>query len=263
MQPFSSFCAPAFKITIILGVPFSRLFAYNVSKMFTQPSKYTKGTVTIMELIRIGDSKLKITLTSDDMTQYDLDCDTMDYDNTETRKAFRDILDRAKHATGFDVAGDRVFVQLYPSKKGGCEMYVTKLGLVCAERRDGERTRTAATRSTHNNHPAPSISPLTESGEERERMGAYRFEGLDPLLAVCRQLAAMGYHAQSSAYRDENARYYLLLCERAGAFGTPVGEYAFITEFGTPENERTIRLYISEHGSVICEGNAVTTLSRF
>ena len=217
-----------------------------------------------MELIRIGDSKLKITLTSDDMTQYDLDCDTMDYDNTETRKAFRDILDRAKHATGFDAAGDRVFVQLYPSKKGGCEMYVTKLGLVCAERREGERTtRTSAARVTHTNHPTTAVSPQSESGEERERLGAYRFEGLEPLLSVCRQLVARGYAAHSSAYRDEKARYYLLLCERAGAFGTPVGEYAFITEFGTPENARTVRLYISEHGSVICEGNAVATLSRF
>jgi negative regulator of genetic competence, sporulation and motility len=109
--------------------------------MFTKPSNNTKGTVTIMELIRIGDSKLKITLTSDDMTQYDLDCDTMDYDNSETRKAFWDILDHAKQITGFDAAGDRVFVQLYPSKKGGCEMYVTKLGLICADRREGERNK--------------------------------------------------------------------------------------------------------------------------
>ena len=216
-----------------------------------------------MELIRIGDSKLKITLTSDDMTLYDLDCDTMDYDNTETRKAFRDILDRAKHATGFDTAGDRVFVQLYPSKKGGCEMYVTKLGLVCAERRDGERTRTSAARVTHPNHPSPAASPQSEIGEERERLGAYRFEGMEPLLAVCRRLAARGYTAHSSAYRDERARYYLLLCERAGAFGTPSGEYAFITEFGIPENARTVRLYISEHGSVIREGDAVAMLSRF
>ena len=86
-----------------------------------------KGTVTIMELIRIGDSKLKITLTSDDMTQYDLDCDTMDYDNTETRKAFWDILDHAKQITGFDAAGDRVFVQLYPIQK---HMVIVPLGQI-------------------------------------------------------------------------------------------------------------------------------------
>lgn len=39
----------------------------------------------MMELILISDSKLKIMLTRDDMQQYALDCDTIDYDNTETR----------------------------------------------------------------------------------------------------------------------------------------------------------------------------------
>ncbi len=216
-----------------------------------------------MELIRIGDSKLKITMTLDDMTQYDLDCDTMDYDNSETRKAFWAILDRAKLACGFDATGDRVFVQLYPSKKGGCEMYVTKLPLLCADRREGERTRSPLPRSSHASQTTTVPNPHTGDSEERERLGAYRFEGLEALIRVCRQLSAHGYDAQSSAYRDEKGRFYLLLRERAGAFGTPVAEYAFITEFGTPENARTIRLYISEHGSPICEGNAVTTLARF
>ena len=222
-----------------------------------------KGTVTIMELIRIGDSKLKITMTSDDMTQYDLDCDTMDYDNTETRRAFWDILDHAKQVTGFDAAGDRVFVQLYPSKKGGCEMYVTKLGLICAERREGERTRIPHTRAPHTAHTVGVATDAAHGGGERERLGAYRFDGLHELLCVCRQLARQGYTAQSSAYRDEGGRYYLLLRERGGGYGILYGEFSFIAEFGTPENAQTVQLYISEHGTPICEENAVATLSRF
>ena len=215
-----------------------------------------------MELIRIGDSKLKITLTSDDMTQYDLDCDTMDYDNTETRRAFWDILDHAKQVTGFDATGDRVFVQLYPSRKGGCEMYITKLGLICADRREGERTRAPLSRSPHTTH-APTPTAVRNENGERDRLGAYRFEGLRDLLCVCRHLAHIGYDAQSSAYRDERDRYYLLLREHARGYGISCNEFSFIAEFGTPENAETVRLYISEHGAPICEGNAVTTLSRF
>ena len=82
-----------------------------------------------MELIMISNSKLKIMLTSEDMKEYSLDCNTLSYENTETRRAFWSILDEAKHRTGFDAASERVFVQVYPSKKGGCEMYVTKLGV--------------------------------------------------------------------------------------------------------------------------------------
>ena len=80
-----------------------------------------------MELILINSNKLKIMLTEADMIQYELDFNTINYDNIETRRAFWNILDEAKHRTGFDAASDRIFIQLYPSKEGGCEMYVTKV----------------------------------------------------------------------------------------------------------------------------------------
>ncbi len=80
-----------------------------------------------MELIKISDSKLKIALTPTDMEKYSLDIQTMDYDKTETRSAFWQLLDEAKHKTGFDAASEKIFVQIYSSVGGGCEMYVTKL----------------------------------------------------------------------------------------------------------------------------------------
>ena len=88
-----------------------------------------------MELIMISESKLKIMLTSEDMKEYSLNYDNLSYENTETRRAFWSILDEAKHRTGFDAASERVFVQVYPSKKGGCEMYVTKLGILSGKKR--------------------------------------------------------------------------------------------------------------------------------
>ena len=62
-----------------------------------------------MELIKISDSKLKIALTPTDMEKYSLDIQTMDYDKTETRSAFWQLLDEAKHKTGFDAASEKIF----------------------------------------------------------------------------------------------------------------------------------------------------------
>ena len=218
-----------------------------------------------MELIRISDSKLKITLTSDDMAQYELDCETMDYDNTDTRRAFREIFDHAKSITGFDTAGDRLFIQLYPSREGGCEMYVTKLGLICAEKRErgGDRSHATLPQSITEAEEETSPYPVPHGSGERDRTGAYRFEQLEHMLCVCRQLSRRGYASHSSAYRDEKNRYFLILRERAGAFGAPCGEFSFISEFGIPENAEHVRIYISEHGTPICEGNAVNMLSYF
>ena len=103
-----------------------------------------------MELILISSSKLKIMLSDADMEKYDLTAETVDYDNTATRRAFWSILDDAKNETGFDAASDRLFIQMYPSKDGGCEMFVTKLGTLCGEEPplapERKRTKTAPAR---------------------------------------------------------------------------------------------------------------------
>lgn len=217
------------------------------------------GTGWNMELIKISDTKLKITLTKDDMIRYELNCDTIDYDNTETRKAFWNILDHAKHVTGFDAASERVFIQLYPDKGGGCEMYVTKLGLSCLGE-PGMDVESGGTMPMEKGNMA--LRPLARPSGERDRLGAYRFENLDRLLCVCRQLAGVGYPFRSSAYRDDGGRYYLLLRERTGGLGASFVNFSFITEFGICEDADTVKVYIGEHGSPICEGDAVGVLSK-
>lgn len=192
-----------------------------------------------MELILISDSKLKIMLTRDDMQQYALNCDTIDYDNTETRRAFWNILDEAKHQTGFDAASERVFVQLYPSKEGGCEMYVTKLGFASAA-----------------NSRALPPGGASRRGVLRSRICAYRFDTLDDLLAVCRRVADIAPGVPNSAYRDDGGMWYLILDET----DIPGCLLGLLAEFGTPEDAARLGIYIAEHGICIRRGDAARVL---
>ncbi len=81
-----------------------------------------------MELIIIDESRLKIMLTPADMRHYALPSEHMSAVGSATRRAFRHIFDDARERVGFDTAGERLFVQLYTSRGGGCEIFVTKLG---------------------------------------------------------------------------------------------------------------------------------------
>lgn len=192
-----------------------------------------------MELILISEKKLKVMLTAADMELYELTCDNLDYDNTETRRAFWNILDEAKRRTGFDAARDRVFVQVYPSKSGGCEMYVTKL------RQD--------TRSATEQNAAVRLSP-----EPPEEDAVFAFKVLPDLLTVCGKLSERGCTPDSSVYLDENGeRYFLVFGRDVGAGREP--PYTFITEYGVKLDSGLIN-YIREHCDCICRGNAVRTL---
>jgi negative regulator of genetic competence, sporulation and motility len=207
-----------------------------------------------MELIRISSSKLKIMLTGEDMKKYALDAESADYDNTATRRAFWSILDDAKNQSGFNAAGDRIFIQLYPSKDGGCEMFVTKMGLLCAS--DGEDKKAARV----DGRAVKTRIERTGEPDGRERVGSYVFSELASLLAVCRQLLARKWRGKSEAYRGRDGRCHLILVERTRDLSATLDRLSFISEFGKAENNDTVRLYIREHGTCICEKNAVQTL---
>lgn len=193
-----------------------------------------------MELILIGSGKLKIMMTPEDMAQYDLKYGDIDYDSTETRRAFWSILDEAKHKTGFDAASDRVFVQLYPSKEGGCEMYVTKIG----EKENAKGLRL--------------ILP-DDAGKTRREI--YSFERLEWLAAVCGRLLRGNYRGESSAYYDPaNGRYFLSLNvpQRVSSGFCPT---SFIKEYGKNESYAKTTLYIAEYCKCICVSDAVQFFS--
>lgn len=201
-----------------------------------------------MELILINDSKLKIMLTEEDMVRYELDCKSVNYDNTETRRAFWSILDEAKHRTGFDAASDRVFIQLYPSKEGGCEMYVTKVGLLCTS---------PQSRSGSSDKPDNSADPSCTA----DGILAFMFTSVGRMIAACRLTTRYGHIVSSTAWVDENGSCYLFTSPGRDSDSSYL--CGVMNEYGTTADTDTVSAYIKEHGKELCGTNAVETLAVF
>ena len=206
-----------------------------------------------MEIIMISDSKLKVMLCKEDLSHFELKPEQLDYSNTETKRMFWDVLSRAKHQTGFDTDGQRVLVQLYPSKEGGCEMFVTKIGVLHQE---GE------SKTYQNEKKHTDISNPKKDIKNTFSYSAFRFDSTEAMLEVCRRLASIGYIGESSAYFCENGKKYLLLSDVDFDEFAPPDEFSFISEYGDFDNSRKLRYYLSEHGKAICEYEAVSTLSK-
>lgn len=213
-----------------------------------------------MDLIRIDDNKMKIMLTPVDMQCYELDADAMDADSRETRRAFRHILDDVRVRTGFDALSDKLYVQLYPSREGGCEMFVTRLS--CAAGESAKRP-SAGVGSTS---LVPQNQEQRAPSGDRNRTVAFVFEALEHLLLACRRLRALSFPGDSGAWRGEEGRYYLILSEGVERSSRLPSldrrALSFIHEYGTQQNAETVRLYIREHGCPICEKNAVMRLAE-
>jgi negative regulator of genetic competence, sporulation and motility len=200
-----------------------------------------------VELIRISDSKLKVMLTPMDMRQFELSTDNFYDDSEKMHRSFRLLLDEVKRQSGFEADDHRISVQYFPSREGGCEMFISNLS---PER---ESMTCALT-------PAQGIQPTARTRGSFCRSFAYRFDGLEELLSVCRRLLPLDYITASSAWRDDAGRYYLILNTFAASpFATPEELY-FVVEYGSIENAAQLRLYLAEHGAVVCAEDAIGTL---
>ena len=208
-----------------------------------------------MEFLRIGENQLKITLSEDELLFYGLDLASLSYSSTETRRGFWALLDDAKHATGFDAAASKVSVQIYASKAGGCEMYIS------AE----EQTVSADTEEFSDPpDPLPVESGLTvcKSAPRHFSSAMGAFSRLCDLLSACLALYRRGYNGESSAWQA-NDRYYLHLggnTTRKSAKNAPDAT-DLLWEFALPAKEVTLP-YLAEHGTPLCAADAVEKLSK-
>ena len=206
-----------------------------------------------MELIRISERKLKIMLTPTDMCHFELDTDSFGEDSQQMHHAFRLLLREIRKQTDFEGDDRQIAVQYFPSRKGGCEMFISYTP------EQGKRASEDCTTAKENRSLLPSPAPRT-TGFHRDC--AYRFERIEHLLSACRRLIQTGYIGESCAFRDDQGRYFLLISFLSSSPFSIPEEWSFLNEYGTLENAAWLRLYISEHGKAVCPVTAVEILSK-
>jgi len=193
-----------------------------------------------VEFLLIGESKIKIVLDSEETKKHKLDEGSASLSGAGMRRSFWRILDMAKSEVGFDPAGDKVLIQLYPTASGGCEIFVTKLGIL------PESSARLVSRSNR-------ISML------QKKRSIYVFDCLDDLIRASRAVKALsGDTPLVSDVYESDGRYYLSI-EEYGKGGEPT-EFPCILEFGRGLTA-DVWSYIYEHSKCLSEGQGIERFS--
>lgn len=209
-----------------------------------------------MEFILISDNKIKVMLTEEDLREFEIETEELDYSNTETKRMFWDVLSRAKKLTGFDTDGQRVLVQLYPSRQGGCELFVTKIGTLCDADENCPTKKRAPIFSEKISFDEDTQNPR----KTKTTHAAFSFDSLKNIIAVCRRLSKIEYSHFSSAYIGDDGRYYLIL-KNVDVSGYTLDKYSFLFEFGNIESYEATAAYLAEHSKKLATRSAVSLLS--
>lgn len=80
-----------------------------------------------MKLYRLGEREIRIRLTKEDLASFSVTVEELDYDSARGKKIIWELFDKARQETGFEADGEKIYIQLYPTERGGCELFVTKL----------------------------------------------------------------------------------------------------------------------------------------
>ena len=180
-----------------------------------------------MELIRISDSRLKISLTRVDVERYGLDtAERVGGEGVDA--AIRSIIDDVNSLGGTEFSAEEAFIQMFSSRAGGCELFVTYASC------DGNAGY-----------------GISES--------AYRFDKIGYLIEACRRLSCGRRRILSSeVWRDELGKYHLfLIADRASPL-----EMMYMNELGERENVERAGLYLREHGRALSLDGAVEAFSE-
>ena len=192
-----------------------------------------------MEFLVISENKMKIMLSAEEVVSYGIESDKSDYSDPAVRKAFWKILDRAREECGFKVTGEKLLIQYYPSRCGA-EIFVTRLGKISL---GVERSISGA----------ESVAMLSSKNM------IYRFESLEELSRLCREIKNSVGAPTGDVYLSEDGCYYLFFEERCD-YGT-LSPFSIVTEFAE-EIPQTMEIYIKEHSEPVSIGDAFLKLAN-
>lgn len=191
----------------------------------------------------LNPTKLKITFENEELEEYGLSFEELDYSNTKTRRVFSDALARAKKETGFDYSGSRLFIEVFPERKGGCSAMFTKLPVLEEELGLG-KYRLSLTR--------------TYSFSKDYGLCLYRFQ-FDGLLDCVRSFSFENDCHASDLFFLDGEFYLLLHLDESLRFRSAAARK--LSEFGAEVQKPFLKkAFLEEHAECIYTGDALERL---
>ena len=185
-----------------------------------------------MEFIRISKSKIKVILTPEECHRHKIIAKDGEYDNAQLKESLPDVFKELKSSAGFDLGTEKVLIQLYPTEKQGCEMYVTVLEYLSSKDRCARLG--AENLNTY-----------------EKRRSQYRFATLADFTRALKMVRREGI--DSDLFYDANDGYYLSVCDNV--FDGD-GELGYFIEYAQRVPQLP-RAYMIEHYVPLALGNAI------
>lgn len=199
-----------------------------------------------MKIERIAPNKIKVTLSVDDLKEWDVSFESLTYNSPEAQDLFWSLIHRAELEAGFYADGSQLVVEAMPVKNDGFVMIITRV-------EDAEDVS-----------PQRYIKPrIKKETKPRKRSRAlsnplvFEFKCFDDVVEACKNIE--NRFAGNSSLHKLNEKYYLTLQITNDFVAEDMD--VMLTEFARKEKNALVKTgELAEHGEPLIEGNAIESI---
>ena len=190
-----------------------------------------------MEILKIGKQAVKVSLNVQETIKYKITT-TEELSEAEIKENFSLLLNEIKKKTDFSYANKKIFTEIFPSKDGGCEIYISCIGTEA----DNIVYKEKSTETDTKKKLTPSI---------------YVFDGIEELLNVSYRLNEIKHSRKSSIFYDNEKNRYFLILEDINVKNI---KYAFLLEYAK-YIKGSVHVFLKEHYKCLINKDAIKVLS--
>lgn len=197
-----------------------------------------------MKIEKFGENKLKVTLTQNDMTSYDIGEDAIRPDSPTLLKFIGTLLDRAREETGF--CADSGGVTVEASKQNS--NFVFLITSISCEKKENGNPKKPGGRKFH----------VVKKGVlvKKPEMNTYKFDSLENFANFLK--SAGNFPPVGTLYKNNDA-YYLTISKSTD---DALSLGYILSEFSVKIDSKLISMYLGEHCRRIASGKSFNLLKN-
>lgn len=207
-----------------------------------------------MKIEKISENKLKVTISSNDLEERDIDLYSWNYNAPATQELFIDIKEQTELLFGINIDDSQLCIEATPDSDEG---FVVTITIV-----DGEEDFESIQKYIKNKFKKNDLRAKKKSKNIYSAIIIYSFGDFEDICTVCNKISTL-YTGESTLFKLLDTYYIMML--RNGYTVSDVAMFeTYLSEFGNKiQNTGFYEGYLNEYGENIIKKDALEVISRY
>ncbi|MCX7774163.1 MAG: adaptor protein MecA [Clostridia bacterium] len=206
-----------------------------------------------MRIERVGENKIRIFVSYDDLEERDIDLDSFNYSSPETQELFWDLMEQAEIELGFEAQESQLCIEAVSDVDHGFVITITRM--------EEESEFESIQKFIKNRYRKKDLAIKKKTAKVCSTLQIYAVEGFDDLCFLCSAISHL-YKGRSKAYSLDGT-YYLVLSAVEGNIHNQKQFDGVISEYADKmQNVDFFEGYLNEYGKQLMAENAIPFFAR-